>query len=110
MPMTSRTTKLLRDYLAVHPRADDPAAPLFCAVTLKVAEPTGRRASDSDGNRIAPTAVDALAALSAGEAADRLVLDWSAAIRHQTFYKAVFRQRLRAPTALAGRNRRCRPR
>ena len=65
--------------------------PLFCAVTLKAAKPTGKRATDIDGNRIVPSAVDALSALSVDDAAYRLVLDWSAPIRHQTFYKAVFR-------------------
>jgi hypothetical protein len=37
-----------------------------------------------------PSARLALAALPADEAAERLVLDWSALLRHQTFYKAVF--------------------
>ncbi|AQA06445.1 hypothetical protein BVC93_16055 [Mycobacterium sp. MS1601] len=32
-----------------------------------------------------------MAALSVAEATDRLALDWSASLRHQTFYKAVFR-------------------
>jgi hypothetical protein len=85
IPMMSGTTELLREYLAAHPRRDEPGAPLFCAVTLKAAKPTGKRATDDEGNRITPTAVDALAALSVDEAAQRLVLDWSAPIRHQTF-------------------------
>jgi integrase len=82
VPLMAQTTELLREYLARHPRRDDPAAPLFCAVTLKAARPTGLRATDADGKRIVPTAVDALAGLSADGAADRLVLDWSAPIRH----------------------------
>ena len=32
----------------------------------------------------------ALAALPNDDAAERLVLDWSTLLRHQTFYKAVF--------------------
>jgi hypothetical protein len=32
----------------------------------------------------------ALAALPPDEAGARMVLDWSALLRHQTFYKAVF--------------------
>jgi integrase len=48
-----------------------------------------------------PTAVDALAALSVSEAADRLVLDWSAPIRHQTFFKAVFRPAVARANRLA---------
>src|SRR5271165_2732605 len=38
-----------------------------------------------------PAAAEALAALSADEVAERLVLDWSSLLRHRTFYKAVFR-------------------
>ncbi|MCF6386821.1 tyrosine-type recombinase/integrase [Mycobacterium sp. MBM] len=91
VPLMAATTELLRDYLAAHPRRDDPDAPLFCAATLKAAKPTGKRATDIDGNRIVPSAVDALSALSVDDAAYRLVLDWSAPIRRQTFYKAVFR-------------------
>ena len=102
VPLMSATTDLLRDYLAAHQRRDDPAAPLFCAVTLKAARPTGKRAIDADGKRIVPTAVDALAGLSVDEAADRLVLDWSAPIRHQTFYKAVFRPAVARANRLGG--------
>jgi integrase len=104
VPMTNATTELLRSYLNSHPRADDPTAPLFCAVTLKPARPTGVRAIDSEGNRLVPNALDALAALSANEAADRVVLDWSAPIRHQTFYKAVFRPAVARANYLAGNN------
>ena len=91
VPLMSATTELLRDYPADHPRRDDPTAPLFCAVTLRPSKPTGVKATDPNGNRIVPTATEVLAALSADEAAERLVLDWSAPLRHQTFYKAVFR-------------------
>ncbi len=104
VPLMSATTELLRGYLSDHPRRDDPAAPLFCSVTLTPAKPTGRRATDADGNRITPTAVDALAALSSDEAAQRLVLDWSATIRHQTFYKAVFRPAVLRANRLGGRD------
>jgi integrase len=90
VPLMAATTELLREYLADHPRRDEPTAPLFCTVTLAPTRPTGKRATDADGNRIVPTATEALAALSADEAAERLVLDWSAPIRHQTFYKALF--------------------
>jgi hypothetical protein len=96
------TTELLRDYLAAHPRRDDPAAPLFCSVTLKPSKPTGKRGTDADGKRITPTAVDALAGLSVDDAAERLVLDWSAPIRHQTFYKAVFRPSVLRANRLGG--------
>ncbi|WP_373159572.1 hypothetical protein [Mycobacterium marinum] len=102
VPLTNATTELLRDYLAAHPRRDEPAAPLFCAVTLKAAKPTGCKATDAEGTRVVPTATDALAALSAEEAAARLVLDWSAPIRHQTFYKAVFRPAVARANRLAG--------
>ncbi len=91
VPLMAATTQLLREYLAAHPDSDDPTAPLFCAVTLKAAKPKGKRATDAGGKRVVPTALDALAAVSAEQAAARLVLEWSAPIRHQTFYKAVFR-------------------
>jgi integrase len=102
VPLMTATTELLRDYLAAHPRRNDPSAPLFCSVTLKPSKPTGKRAVDADGNRIAPSAVDALAALSVDDAAERLVLDWSAPIRHQTFYKAVFRPAVLRANRLGG--------
>jgi integrase len=50
-----------------------------------------------------PTALDARAALSADEAADRLVLDWTAPIRHQTFYKAVFKPAIARASRLANK-------
>lgn len=102
VPLMGATTELLRDYLAAHPRRHDPDAPLFCSVTLKPSKPTGRRATDADGKRITPTAVDALAALSADEAAERLILDWSQPSRHQTFYKAVFRPAVARANRLGG--------
>lgn len=102
VPMTAGTTALLREYLADHPRRDEPTAPLFCSVTLKPSKPTGKRSVDVDGDRIAPTAVDALAGLSVDEAAQRLVLDWSQPIRHQTFYKAVFRPAVARANRLGG--------
>lgn len=100
--MTAGTTALVRDYLADDPRRDEPSAPLFCSVTLKAAKPTGRRSVDADGNRVTPTAVDVLAALSDDEAAQRLVLDWSQPYRHQTFYKAVFRPAVARANRLGG--------
>ena len=45
VPLRSATAQLLRDYLDTHPRADEPTAPLFCAVTLTRVKPTGKRAS-----------------------------------------------------------------
>ena len=41
VPLILATTALLRDYLAEHPRADEPTAPLFPAMVLKVPRPTG---------------------------------------------------------------------
>jgi len=74
-----------------HPRRDDVTAPLFPAGTLVPQKPTGVKATDATGRRIVPRAEDALAALSVEEAEDRLTLDWDAPLRHQTFYKAVYR-------------------
>jgi integrase len=102
VPLTPATTELLRDYLAAHPRRDDPSAPLFCAVTLRPTMPTGRKATDAEGKRVVRAALDALAALSPTDVAERLVLDWSALLRHQTFYKAVFRPAAARANRLAG--------
>ncbi|MFI7163822.1 hypothetical protein ACIBM3_15320 [Rhodococcus erythropolis] len=49
-----RPTKLLRDYVALHPRADDLAAPLFPAMRLVAQKPTGLRATDANGKRMFP--------------------------------------------------------
>ncbi|MDQ1182036.1 tyrosine-type recombinase/integrase [Rhodococcus sp. SORGH_AS_0301] len=91
VPLPSATVDVLRDYLAVHPRTDEPGAPLFPASTLVAAKPTGKRATDAEGRRTVPKAADVLAALSADEAAERLSLDWSTPLRHPSFYKAVYR-------------------
>ncbi|NKR27510.1 tyrosine-type recombinase/integrase [Rhodococcus hoagii] len=91
VPLTPATVELLRDYLARHPRADDPTAPLFPAMKLIPQKPTGVRATDENGKRIIHKAEDVLAALSVDEAEARLTLDWGAPLRHQTFYKAVYR-------------------
>lgn len=91
VPLTPARVELLRDYLARHPRHDDVTAPLFPAGTLVPQKPTGLRAIDETGRRIGPKAEDALAALSVEEAEARLTLDWDAPLRHQTFYKAVYR-------------------
>ena len=86
----------MRDYLAVHPHADNPAA--LPAMRLDTPRPTGLRATDSDGkpaNKDRRTAAqrqaDTLARLTVVEAQARLVLDWSEPLRHATFYKAVYR-------------------
>lgn len=98
VPLTGQTTELLRDYLASHPRADDPNAPLFCAVTLKPSKPTGKPGTDWDGKPKTENAAErklrqatALASLSVDDAASRLELDWSSPLAHQSFYQAVFR-------------------
>lgn len=88
VPLTPATTALLRDYLARHPHGPassqpDPSAPLFPAFRLVAQPPTGKKSTI--------TADDALAALSADQAAERLALDWDAPLRHQNFYKAVYR-------------------
>jgi integrase len=51
---------------------------------------------------VVPTAIEALAAMSVEEASARLVLDWSALLRHQTFYKAVFRAAVARANRLGG--------
>jgi integrase len=95
VPVDESTAGLLADYIAEHPRRDDPTAPLFPAFRLKAA--TGARAqrprgSDSEHWRtVADRQAHTLAALSVTEAAERLELDWMAPLRHLAFYKAVFR-------------------
>jgi integrase len=98
VPLTAATTALLRDYLAEHPRGDEPSAPLFPAMTLTVAKPTGVRVFDADGKpathdhrAVARRQAAALAELNVADAAERLVLDWTLPLRHATFYKAIYR-------------------
>lgn len=99
VPLMPQTVDLLHDYLAEHPRRDDPAAPLFPAFRLSRHQPTGVRAANTapPANRKAAykAAADrqlaALAALSVPEHAARLVLDWAEPLRHMAFYKVVFR-------------------
>lgn len=107
VPLMPHTAQLLTDYLAEHPRADEPTAPLFCALTLKPVKPTGKRAADADGKPLtagqkADRQADALAGISVDEATERLDLDWSQPLRHQTFYKSVFRPAVLRANRLAG--------
>jgi integrase len=105
--LTPETTAMLRDYLAAHPRADEPTAPLWPAMALTRTRPTGVRAEPADtgaANRGVtagtPTAAakararrqaDALAELTIEDAEKRLVLDWNQPLQHASFYKAVYR-------------------
>jgi integrase len=93
VPLTGPTTELLRQYLAAHPRAEDPTSPLFPGMTLSVPKPTGVRASDraQTPEEVVLRQATALAALSVEDAGQRLVLDWLAPLRHGVWYKAVFR-------------------
>ncbi|UQC06987.2 tyrosine-type recombinase/integrase [Mycobacterium intracellulare] len=107
VPLTAETTALLRDYLAEHPRRDEPTAPLFPGTRLTTPRPTGRRATPgapgaatTGVEEAAPNATakvrarrqaDALAGLTVEDAEKRLVLDWAEPLRHPTFYKAVYR-------------------
>jgi len=91
VPLPPVTVAVLRDYLAAHPRHDEAAAPLFPACALVPIKPTGRGATDATGQRTVATADEALAALSAQDAEDRLTLGWSVPMRHGSFYKAVYR-------------------
>ena len=94
VPLTAATTELLSDYLAEHPRADKPTAPLFLAVP----RPTGVRALDRDGRPavrdrriVVRGQANALAELSVTEVKDSLLLDWGERLRHSAWYKAVDR-------------------
>ncbi|OBI79839.1 tyrosine-type recombinase/integrase [Mycobacterium asiaticum] len=107
VPLTAKTTELLRDYLGQHPRVNEPDAPLFPGTTLTRPRPTGASAT-AHPPREASTGVedispkttakararrqaDALAELTMEDAEKRLVLDWIQPLRHATFYKAVYR-------------------
>ncbi|CAN5609876.1 hypothetical protein BH09ACT7_BH09ACT7_23390 [soil metagenome] len=107
VPLTAETTALLRDYLAEHPRRDEPTAPLFPGTRLTTPRPTGTRtapgapgAATTGVEEAAPNATakvrarrqaDALADLTVEDAEKRLVLDWATPLRHATFYKSVYR-------------------
>lgn len=107
VPLTPATTERLREYLAGHPRLDEPDAPLFPNMALTRPRPTGVRANAPDTGAATPDAqeptpsesakararrqAEALAALTVAEAEERLVLDWTTPLRHPTFYKAVYR-------------------
>ncbi|WP_123029479.1 tyrosine-type recombinase/integrase [Mycolicibacterium stellerae] len=93
VPLTAQTTELLREYLAEHPRRQEPTAPLFPGVQLIPNKPTGKRAPgiESGSRAKALRQASALAALTVWDAEARLDLDWSQPVRHHTFYKAVYR-------------------
>jgi integrase len=98
VPLTVATTDLLRNYLAAHPRADEPTAPLFPGMVLGPWRPTGLRAVSADGqpNTRDPKAsarrqASALAQITVADAEARLMLNWEEPLRHMTFYKAVYR-------------------
>ena len=98
VPLTVETTELLRTYLAAHPRADTPTAPLFPGMALGPWRPTGLRAVSADGKpdvrdprAVARRQASALAVDTVVDAEARLVLSWDAPLRHMTFYKAVYR-------------------
>lgn len=91
VPLTLQTTAILRDYLAEHPHANDPSAPLFPGMRLTTPRPTGTKATPSTTATPAARQATALADLPTAQAAARLVLNWAEPLRHATFYKAVFR-------------------
>lgn len=95
MPIDDDTAELLADYIAEHERGDDPTTPLFPAFRLKAADgPRAQRPRGSQSEHwrtVAERQADALAALSATEAAERLALDWTAPLKHLAFYKAIFK-------------------
>ncbi|MGU3502993.1 tyrosine-type recombinase/integrase [Mycobacterium sp. C31M] len=93
VPFPIPTAGLLWEYLAAHPRRDDPTAPLFPAMSLSKVKPTGVRVSadgEPDDRDPAARQMSALAALTVTEAEARLVLDWDSPMRHATFSKSVF--------------------
>ena len=113
VPLMPETTALLRDYLAVHPRRDEPTAPLWPGMALTRPRYTGVRtppadtgAATGDGAAATPSAsakararrqAEALSELTVAEAEERLVLDWTQPLRHATFYKAIYRPAVLRP-------------
>lgn len=98
VPLPAHTRKILRDYLATHPRRAELGAPLFPGMALLVDRPAGVRATftgddghTEDAKGVAARQAHALAGLSVEDAEARLVLDWNSPLRHATFYKAVYR-------------------
>jgi integrase len=107
VPLMPETTAMLRDYLAEHPRRDEPTAPLWPAMALTRLRPTGAPsefaepgAATTGAAAATPSATakararrqaEALAELTVAEAEERLVLDWTQPVRHATFYKAIYR-------------------
>ncbi|WP_306316090.1 tyrosine-type recombinase/integrase [Mycobacterium ostraviense] len=107
VPLSAETTELLRDYLAEHPRRDEPTALLFPGTTLTRPRPTGVPATPAASGAASTGAQDkspkatakaraqrqaeALAELTVSDAEKQLVLDWTTPLRHATFYKAVYR-------------------
>lgn len=107
VPVPGLTASLVRNYLAKHPRRQEPGAPLFPGTRLTTPRPTGVRstptapgAATETVREAAPSAsakdrarrqADALAELTVEETEKRLVLDWTQPLRHPSFYKAVFR-------------------
>lgn len=110
VPLPPATVAVLREYLAVHPRADEPTAPLFPAFGLTPPRPAAPHAAAPHlaGVRplkaVAQRQAEALAEQTVQQAEQRLELDWSQTLRHQNFYKAVYRPAvLRANRAATGR-------
>ena len=86
--MSSTVIPLWVAHFATLPRWQPPQALLFA--TVRAAGPDGKPASQ-DRQAVVLRQAIALAELSAAEAEDRLVLDWSEPLRHVGWYKAVYR-------------------
>lgn len=114
VPLPPPATDRLREYLKHHPRRLEPGAPLFPAFAVK---PPKRQPTGTKGARSAETTPEARknanreralrqakarAELSVREAEAQLVLDWSRPLRHQNFYKTVYRPAVLRANRLAG--------
>jgi integrase len=106
VPIPPSAVSVLRDYLAVHPRRNEPSAPLFPASTLRKVKPTGVAAprhanGPRTGERMTPAEQAARKTVEAAQA--RLILDWHVPVVHRNFYGAVYLPAmLRANLAGAG--------
>jgi integrase len=83
VPLPADTAAVLGEYIAAHPRAHEPDAPLFPGFRMTPARRTGYRTTTD--------AVAARAALSVTDAGARLTLDWESPLHHGSFYRNVYR-------------------
>lgn len=76
VPVPGPTASLVRDYLAEHPRADDPTAPLFPGMRLTRPRPTGVRATPANTGAVTTGVEDAPPSTTAKAPRDGRRMPW----------------------------------